>query len=197
MALLSQPTRIAACSSLAGPSRTQIHLRTILGILLAANVLLLFFWFRSPGRTEAQRREDISRLESQVQAARIRVEQLEQLRQKVRDATRNEQEFAQENFLSRGTAFSEMLTDLERLASENNLQPGDTGFKLDDRGNQLGWITVGVSLTLDGDYRDLVRFLNRLEQSELFWIVEGLTVSGRVGQKLRLNLQAATYLLPS
>jgi len=197
MALLSHATTIAACSSLAGPSRTHVRLRTILSILLAINVLFLFFWFRSPGRTEAQRREDLTRLEEQQQAAQLRLQQLQQLRKKVRDATRNEQEFAQANFLRRSSAFSEMLTDLERLATENRLQPGDIGYSLDDRGNQLGWVTVAVTLTVDGDYPDLVRFLNRLEQSELFWIVEGLTVSGRMGQKLRLNLQAATYLLPS
>ena len=50
---------------------------------------------------------------------------------------------------------------------------------------------------VDGEYPDMVRFLNQLEQSKLFWIVESLTVSGKVGQKLRLNLQAATYLLPT
>jgi Tfp pilus assembly protein PilO len=197
MALLSQPASLAACSSLAKASRTRVRLRAALSILLAVNVLLLFFWFRSPGRTEAQRREDIARLQEQLHAAQLRVEQLSELRQKVRDATSNEQQFTKANFLSRETAFSEMLFDLERLATENHLQPGDTGFRLDDGRNQLGWITVGVTLTLDGEYPDLVRFLNRLEQSELFWIVEGLTVSGRMGQKLRLNLQAATYVLPS
>jgi hypothetical protein len=164
---------------------------------LAVNLVLLLFWFRSPGPTEAQRRDDLTRLEQQRLAAQLRVRRLQDLRQKVRDATGNEQGFAEANFLRRGSAFSEMLTDLERLAKQNQLQPGDISYTLDDRANQLGWITVAVTLTVDGDYPNLVRFLNRLEQSKLFWIVEGLTVSGRMGQNLRLNLQAATYLLPA
>jgi hypothetical protein len=197
MELRSHSASLSACSSLSGSSRALVRLRATLGILLAINVVFALLWFRSPGRTEAQRRDDLARLEEQRQAAQLRVQQLLQLRQKVQDATRNEQEFAEANFLRRSSAFSEMLADLERLATENRLQPGDIGYTLDDRGNQLGWITVAVSLTVDGDYPDLVRFLNRLEQSQLFWIVESLTVSGRMGRQLRLNLQAATYLLPS
>ena len=197
MSLLSRNSRTAACSSLAGPSRTRIRLRAILAVLLAADVLFVFLWVRSPGRTESQRKADIARLESQQQEAQRHVELLQQLRQKVRDATHNEQEFTQANFLRRSAAFSEMLTDLERLATENNLLPGDISYKLDDRTNELGWITVSVSLSVSGAYPDLVRFLNRLEQSKLFWIVEGLTVNAREGDRLRLELQAATYLLPS
>ena len=60
-----------------------------------------------------------------------------------------------------------------------------------------GLLEHRIEYEVSGSFPDLVRFLNQLEQSKLFWIVESLTVSGKVGQKLRLNLQAATYLLPS
>src|SRR5262249_10783664 len=114
--------------------------------------------------------------------------------------TQNEQKFSQANFLSRSNAFSAMLTDLEELASENHLQPSDASYRLNSADNKLGWTNVEVTLDLEGDYPNLVRFLNKLEQSKLFWIVESLDVSGQQsqqGSKLRLNLQAATYLLPS
>jgi Tfp pilus assembly protein PilO len=168
-----------------------------LGILVVVNVALLFLLFRSPGRTEIQRRQDLARLQAQHQTAKSRVEQLRLIQQKVRDATRNEQGFAEANFLPRSSAFSEMLTDLERLARENRLQPGDIAYRLNEDSNQLGWVNVNVSLTVGGSYSDLVRFLNRLEQSTLFWIVEDVAVSGKQGQGLRLSLEAATYLLPS
>jgi Tfp pilus assembly protein PilN len=195
--MLSQPTHIAACSSRTRPSRRHVRLRVILGILMAANALLLYFWFRSPGRTETEWRQELAQLETEEHAAQLRVQRLQQLEEKVRDATHNEQQFAQASFLRRSSAFSQMLTDLERLAADNHLVPGDAGFNLDDRNNQLGWVTVQVTLTVNGNYPDLVRFLNQLEQSKLFWIVESLTVSSKTGQNLTLNLQAATYLLPS
>ena len=160
-------------------------------------MVLLFFLFRSPGRTEAERRDDISRLTAEQRAAQLRVQKFTQLQHKMQDAVHHEQEFAQANFLPRTTAFSQMLTDLERLATENQLQPGNITYTLNAADNRLGWMNVDVSLVVEGDYPNLVGFLNELEQSKLFWIVESLTVSGKVAQKLRLNLQAATYLLPS
>lgn len=195
--LLHHATSVAACSSRAQASRSHVRLRIVLGILMGINAVLLFFLFRSPGRTESERRDDLARREAQQHAAELRVQQLQHLQQKVLDATHNEQEFAQANFLPRSTAFSQMLADLGRLATENRLQPGDIGYDIKERDNELGWVNVDVSLMVEGDYSDLVRFLNQLEQSKLFWIVESLTVSGKAGQKLRLNLKAATYLLPS
>jgi hypothetical protein len=54
-----------------------------------------------------------------------------------------------------------------------------------------------VSLSVEGEYTDLVRFLNELEQSDLFWIIEGLEAAGEPDARLRLDLHAETYLLPS
>ncbi|HWP85730.1 MAG TPA: type 4a pilus biogenesis protein PilO [Terriglobia bacterium] len=188
---------LAASSSRIGPSRRWVRLRTVLAILAAVNVALLALLLRAPGRSEAQRREELARLQTQLQEAQSRVQRLRLIQQKVRDATRNEQEFAAANFLPRSSAFSQMLADLERLAAESRLSPGDVAYRLNEEANQLGWVNVNVSLTVGGSYSDLVRFLNRLEQSKLFWIVEGMAVSGKQGQGLQLNLEATTYLLPS
>jgi len=196
-ALLDHGTRQAASSSHSEATRTHMRMRTVLGILIAINAVLLFLLVRSPGRTEAERHADLARLGTEQRAAGLRVQQMEMLKQKVQLATRNEQEFAKANFLPRGSAFSQMLTDLERLATENHLQPGDSTFSLNEKDNKLGWVNVDVSLVVEGDYSNLVRFLNKLEQSKLFWIVESLAVSTERGQGLRLTLQAATYLLPS
>jgi type IV pilus assembly protein PilO len=195
--LFQSATRMAASSSRAESSRTHSRLQGAVAILLVANGVLLFFLFRSPGLTATERQSEISRLETEQRAVQARVQHLTDLRKKVQDATQNEQKFAQVNFLPRSSAFSKMLTDLERLATENRLQPTDSSYRPDSNGNNLGWTDVEVSLSFEGDYADLVRFLNRLEQSNLFWIVEGMDVSGQQGQKLRLNMQAATYLLPS
>ena len=196
-ALLHSQSRLAASSSRTATSRSRVRLQIALGILLLANAVLLFFLLRSGGRTAAGRADELARLEASHRLAERQVEQLRQLKKKVQDATQNEQRFAEGNFLSRSAAFSQMLSDLERLAADNKLQPSDATYRLNESDNKLGWINVEVSLQMQGEYPDLVRFLNELEQSPLFWIIESLDVAGKTGQNLRLNLQAATYLLPS
>ena len=195
--LLHPPTRIASCSSHAEPSRTHRRLRAALTALLGIVAVLLFLLVRSPGRTEQERRDDLARLTARLATEKQQVQQLRDLKQKVQAATNNEQDFAKENFLARNGAFSEMLIDLERLATENHVKPGDVTYALNEKDNKLGWINVDANLVVEGNYTDLVRFLNKLEQSKLFWIVESLGVSNRSNQQLRLNLRAATYLLPS
>ena len=173
------------------------RLQIALGVLLLINGVLVFFLFRSPGLSAADRQREVSSLETRVRAVENQVNHLNQLKTKVRAATQNEEKFSQANFLSRSSAFSTMLTDLEQLASENRLVPSNATYHLNESDNKLGWTAVGVNLQLDGSYPSLVRFLNQLEQSKLFWIIESMDVSGQQGSSLRLNLQAVTYLLPS
>ena len=190
-------SRVVASSNRTVSTRSRTRLQAALGVLLLINGVLVFLLFRSPSLTAAEREREVGRLEAQVSALESRVNRLSQLKTKVRDATQNEEKFSQANFLSRSSAFSTMLTDLEQLASENHLVPSNATYHLNDTDNKLGWTAVGVNLQLDGDYPSLVRFLNQLEQSKLFWIIESMDVSGQQGSGLRLNLQAVTYLLPS
>jgi Tfp pilus assembly protein PilO len=195
--LLHSASRIAASSSRAEASRTRVRLKAAFAVLMALTAILLLFLFRSSGRTAAERQDEVTRLDAKQRLAQSRIEQLRALKQRVQDATQNEQRFAQGNFLPRSSAFSQMLSDLEKLATANKLQPSDISYRLNEKDNKLGWTNVGVSLQIEGDYSSLVRFLNQLEQSKLFWIIEGLEVSGQLGEHLRLTMQASTYLLPS
>ena len=196
--LLQTASRTAASSARSTASRTMARLRTSLVILLTLNVVLLFALVRGTGASEADRRAEITRLEADERSARQHTEQLRALRQKVEAATQNEYRFGEENFLARSSAFSQMIADLAKLAEDNHLQPSDTSYSEPDRqANGLGWTSVTASMTVQGEYADLVRFINKVEKSQLFWIIQSLDVSGQSGSQLRLNLQAATYLLPS
>ena len=197
MASLLTYTRVVASSNRIVSTRSRTRLQAALGILLAINVILVFFLVKSPGLTAADRQKEVASLETRVRNAESRVNRLEQLKTKVRNATQNEEKFSQANFLTRSSAFSTMLSDLEQLASANHLVPSNATYNLDSKDNNLGWTSVTVRLQLDGDYPSLVRFLNQLEKSKLFWIIESMDVSGQQGSTLRLNLQAVTYLLPS
>jgi len=90
-----------------------------------------------------------------------------------------------------------MTQNLNDLAAQNRVRPSDISFQFNQSDNQLGWVYVEASLSVQGDYSSLVRFINQLERSQLFWILKGLDVSGGNSPGLRLNLTVATYLTPS
>jgi hypothetical protein len=199
MAAWFQPaTRVAASSSRIVASRARRRrLQAALVILLVLDAVVIFLLFRSPSQPAAARQEELARMEARHDALQAEVEQLRNLRGKVLSATENEQRFTRDNFLPRGSAASQMTQNLNDLATQNRVRPSDISFQFNQGDNQLGWVYVEASLSVQGDYSSLVRFINQLERSQLFWILQGLDVSGGNSPGLRLNLKVATYLTPS
>src|SRR5262249_16620735 len=161
-----------------------VRLQIAFVVLMALNVAVLFFLFRSPSGSAESRRNQLETLETQHAQLQGRVLQLRTLRGKVLMATQSEQTFAKDNFLPRGTAFARMIENLSDLASHNQLRSSDISYQTNEGENQLGWVYVEVTLAVEGDYPHLVRFINELEQSQLFWILKGLDVSGKTGTGL-------------
>jgi Tfp pilus assembly protein PilO len=159
------------------------------------NAGLLSFLLRS---SEAAREQELVRITERHREALRQVEQLRELTERVRAATESGQEFAQVNFLPRRSAFSAMLADLERLAAANRLRPSDIRYQVNEPDNELGWAAVDISMSIEGEYPDIVRLINQMEQEKIFWFIRSLDVSsaGSNSSRLQLNLQTQTYLLP-
>ena len=177
------------------PLRTRLRI-TLLG-LLALDAVLLALLFHRPGHTLGQQQQELTRVRDRRDGAKSTVAQMRELRAKLQVALQNGQSFAKENFQARSSGFSAVLTDLEHQASENRLKPSGVSYRLDAEKLQPGWTNVGVTLTVEGEYPDLIRFINHLEQSDLFWIIRGLTVTAGTGKGLRMSLQMETYFIPS
>jgi hypothetical protein len=52
---------------------------------------------------------------------------------------------------------------------------------------------VDISTAVEGDYDNLVQFLNKLEHSDNFYVLDSLTLAPSTVGKLRLNMQLRTY----
>ena len=180
-----------------GASKARARLRTAVVGLLALNALLLALLYYRPGLTLSEQQADLVRARLRRDAAQDTAAQMRQLREKLQAALQNGEQFAREHFQARSTGFSAILADLERRASESKLTPGGITYRLAEQPNQPGWTSVDVTLAVEGEYPDLLRFIHQLEQSDLFWIIQSLTVAGDVEQGLRMNLQMQTYLVSS
>jgi hypothetical protein len=173
-----------------------VNLRIVCAVLAAAILGLLYFLVRAPGRTPEARQAQIQDLQREQKSLQAEVASLRELTGRVQTATRASQEFATGNFLARTNAFSTMIRDLQEMAAKSGLRPGGVDYQLMGESNELGWTGVTVKLELEGDYSNVVRFINSVEKSKVFWIVRGLDVTGDPSKGLRLNITAETYLLP-
>ena len=180
-----------------GTPRSYSRLRIALIVLLGLNAVLLALVFHRPGSTLSQQQADLVRSRERRDIARDSVAQMRDLRSKLHSALQNGDQFAKDHFLSRGAGFSVILQDLEDQASDVGLRPGGITYQLEEEQDQPGWTGVEVTLVVAGDYPDLLRFIHRLEQSNLFWIINGISVSGGADRELRMNLTMQTYFIPS
>jgi len=185
-----------------GWSRTRARILLVLAVFVVLDAGLLFLVFRPPGRSPAERQADVKLAQSRYDSLLATVKQMRDLRTKLGSAIQNDEGFATEHFLDRKSAFSAMLTDLERLASENQLKTSNISYQLREETKQPGFAGVEVAMSVEGGYPELMQFINKLEQSDLFWIINMVTVSppnntnvpaSQAERGLHLNLTMGTY----
>ena len=133
-----------------GASSARRRIATILAVLVALDVLLLVFQFRPPGRSLVERQAELKQSRARYDETFATVRQMRDLRGKLESAIENNQGFSKDRFLVRKTAFSAMLTDLEKLASENKLKTASIGYKLKEDTKQAGYIDVAVTMGVEG-----------------------------------------------
>ena len=96
-----------------------------------------------------------------------------------------------------GSTASGATVHMDRLASEANVVRGRTGY--DREILDVGLERIKATMPVEGSYFDLVRFINHLERSERFFLVEGVRLSQRESddQAVELECSIAFYLRPS
>ena len=182
-----------------GMSKPRSLLRVALVVLAVLNAALLFLALRPPGQSLVERQKQYQQSRLRYDATLATVKQMRDLQSKLQSAIENNRAFSRERFLDRGTAFSAMVADLEKLATESQLKTSTVSYGLKDESKQPGFVNVSVTITMEGAYPDLVRFINRLEQSQLFWMIGNMNVSGSTtsGRGLRMSLIMETYAVVS
>lgn len=79
--------------------------------------------------------------------------------------------------------------------SVNGKRPADGpgGTYIPSKGkDQLTEVLLDASLT--GDYRSLVRFINGLERDKLFFLINGITLTGQQTGQVSLRIRIATFM---
>ena len=95
---------------------------------------------------------------------------------------------------TRVPGLTEAWEEIDRLTKESNVIKGRTAYGRDLI--DVGLEQIKATMPLEGTYFDLVRFINRLERSERFFLVEEVRLAQRETQKttIQLNCSISFYL---
>lgn len=165
-----------------------------LGGVLVLNVVVFF----AVTQRLANKQERLAReRESLVATLEERSSELAALQSRVARAAANSSavdEFWTEIVRVRVPGLTEAWEEIDRLASESDVLKGRTSYDRDLL--DVGLEQIKATMPVEGDYFDLVRFINRLERSPRFFLVEEVRLSQGSADDaaIRLDCSISFYL---
>jgi type IV pilus assembly protein PilO len=137
--------------------------------------------------------EAVAQQQIQLKAAEVAAMPLRGLDDKVELATLEADKFYKDRLPG---SDSEMLNELGQLTKAAGVR--FTGAQYVPQvvlPNSAGELTqVKIDARLSGDYRPLVHFINSLERDKMFFVINGMTLTGQQTGTVNLRLRLSTYL---
>jgi len=169
----------------------KVLIRWLLTAVLLADAVLLGVRWRINSSPHVQP-EDLNRLtllEKQYRADNAR---LERFRSELPADEKQWDEFFTTHFHPAGAGYSAISGDLGDLSRAAGLRSDAISFH-QHTPDARGLMQVDITTAVEGDYDGLIQFLNKLEHSDNFYVLDGLSLASSTAGKLRLNVQLRTY----
>jgi Tfp pilus assembly protein PilO len=166
-------------------------IRVILAIILLADAVLIGVQWRLNGSPHVQPAE-LNRLGMMEKQYRADNNRLERFKSELPADEKQWDEFFTTHFHPAGAGYSAISEDLGDLSRAAGLRSDTISFHQHEA-DARGLMQVDIATAVEGDYDSLVQFLNKLEHSENFYVLDSLTLASSSLGKLRLNVQLRTY----
>jgi Tfp pilus assembly protein PilO len=158
-----------------------------LGLVCVISLAILF----SPLVGSAKARlDELGQLRVQLRQKQQQVERVGDIDKKIAIASQQIDLFYKGRLPARYSVISE---NLGKLANENGVRLEQA--KYDSKGSAAAGLSpVEVEASLSGQYPQLARFLNALERSQLFFVVDSVDLAGEQNNAVKLQMKLRTFL---
>jgi Tfp pilus assembly protein PilO len=170
--------------------QTRRKVKIALATMALVDVAAIAIYFSPVIGSEAARQAHLQQLWQELQQKTHEVAPLRGLDKKIPIAQKQIEQFYKQRFPS---ADSDISDNLGKLANESGVKIGSFKYDMKDPA-ELGLQRVEIDADLDGGYLQLVRFINSLERSPTFFLVNSVQLGGEQGGVVRLQMKMETYL---
>lgn len=159
----------------------KVIMRAILGVLLIGNLIALWLVWSPPGGSAMELEAQAASLQSQVTSKRAALERIRVHASKVEKARTDETTFEAQYFTDRRVASSTFVAELTKAAKDAGIKPKEHVFVFEpvEGSDTLSMMTITANY--EGTYADLIQFINRLDRSSRFLILNSLTATPQQG----------------
>jgi Tfp pilus assembly protein PilO len=165
-------------------------IKIAIGTMLAVDVVALAVLFSPLVGSSESRRTQILELRAELTKKNHAIEPLRGMDKKIVLAKDQIGEFYKGRFAARD---SDLIDELGKLATENGVRMQQAHYKEEDE-ETAGLVPVGIEASFSGDYLQLVRFINALERSKMFFDVDSVGLAGESTGSVKLEIGMHSYL---
>jgi Tfp pilus assembly protein PilO len=166
-------------------------IRWALTLVLALDAVLLMVNWRTAAAPHAPQNE-LVRLQTQHKLLDADVRRAQKIRELLPAVQKQSDEFFRQQLRETSSGYSSIEADLGAIARDAGLHTGAITFRQKEVANR-SVTEIEVVAVVEGDYPSLVKFINGLERSQNFYVLDSLSLASSTGGSLRLNLQLRTY----
>jgi hypothetical protein len=171
-----------------GSSRRK--LKIAIAAMVVADVIAIAVLFSPLVGSADSRRLQLNLLTMDLHKKTREVEPLRGMDKKIVLAKDEIGDFYKERFAATD---SDLTNELGKMASQNGVRIQSVRYREEDR-EGAGIVPVQIEGNFSGDYLQLVRFINTLERSKLFFTVDGVDLAGESAGPVRLQIAMHSYM---
>lgn len=171
--------------------RRNTVVRWILIVMIVADLVLIGVNWKLNASPHVEA-GDLRRLDLLEKSFRADNARLERFRSELPADEKQWDEFFTSHFHPAGAGYSAISEDLGELSRSAGLHSDTITFH-QHAADARGLMEVEIATAVEGDYDSLIQFLNKLEHSDNFYVLDSLALASSSAGKLRLNLQLRTY----
>ncbi len=165
-------------------------LKIAIGAMLAADVIAVAVLFSPLVGSADSRARQLNQLRAELRKKTRDVEPLRGMDEKIVLAKKQIGGFYKDRFAAQD---SDLLIALGKLATANGVRMQQAKYKEEDA-EISGVVPVEIEGSFSGDYLQLVRFINALERSKLFFAVDSVGLAGESAGPVKLEITMHSYL---
>ncbi len=170
---------------------TQKLIRWLLVAVLAADLALAAVnWQMASGPRDPE--EELQTLRQQRALLAADIARAQKIRADLPEVERTSGAFFQQQIAPSQSGYSALMDNLGTLARSTGVRTGNITYRAGTP-DKRGVVEVEIGAAVSGDYPNIVRFINGLEHSDTFYVLDSLTLAAGSTGGLGLNLQIRTY----
>lgn len=165
-------------------------LKTVLIVLVALDVAAVAYLLSPLSQSRAKHQQERDRVQQQLQLREREMAPLKNIDQKLVLARQEIADFYANRIPGE---YSSIAEEIGQLAKDNGVRIGAVKYGTEDA-RIAGLQRVELEAGIDGNYVNIVKFINALERDKMFFILDSVALSEQQGGNVKLQMKLEAYL---